>query len=213
MPKASEQVGGIMSHILGLTGGIATGKSTASKFFKQEGFPVVDADYGARMVVEPGEPGLEAIKAHFGADIVFPNGVLDRKKLGAIIFENPSQREQLNGLLRQPIRDWLNKEKEKYIAEGHELIIMDVPLLFESKSEDQCDDIMVIYVSETMQLDRLMARDGLNSVDAFKRMTSQMSIERKANMADFVIDNSGTIEETYQQLAAWLGIFGYQPLK
>nr|WP_233487695.1 dephospho-CoA kinase [Aerococcus sp. 1KP-2016] len=90
---------------------------------------------------------------------------------------------------------------------------MDVPLLFESKSEDQCDDIMVIYVSETMQLDRLMARDGLNSVDAFKRMTSQMSIERKANMADFVIDNSGTIEETYQQLAAWLGIFGYQPLK
>lgn len=202
-----------MSHILGLTGSIATGKSTASKFFKAAGFPVIDADYGARVVVEPGQPGLEAVKAHFGEDIVFPNGVLDRKKLGQIIFSDDKEREKLNELLRQPIRDWMESQREKYEAEGHELIIMDIPLLYEGGYVDACDQVMVIYVSETVQLDRLMNRDKLTSVEAFKRMTSQISIERKAMMADVVIDNSGTIADTHQQLAAWIGISGFQPLE
>lgn len=202
-----------MSHILGLTGSIATGKSTASKFFKEAGFPVVDADYGARIVVEPGEPGLEAIKSHFGEDIVFPNGVLDRKKLGKIIFADERERVKLDELLRQPIRDWLEGQKQKYIAEGHELIVMDIPLLYEGKYVDTCDQVMVIYVSETIQLDRLMSRDDLTSVEAFQRMTSQVSIERKALMADIVIDNSGSVADTWQQLEAWVGISGFQPLK
>lgn len=202
-----------MSHILGLTGSIATGKSTASKFFKKAGFPVIDADYGARVVVEPGQPGLESVKAHFGEDIVFPNGVLDRKKLGQIIFSDDKEREKLNELLRQPIRDWLNSQKDKYEAEGHELIVMDIPLLFEGNFADACDQVMVIYVSETIQLDRLIQRDNLTSVEAFQRMTCQMSIERKAMMADVVIDNSGSIANTEQQLDAWIGISGFQPLK
>lgn len=202
-----------MSHILGLTGSIATGKTTASNFFRDAGFPVIDADYAARVVVEPGQPGLKAIEDYFGSEFIFPNGVLDRKKLGKIIFADKSKREKLNGLLRQPIRQWMADEKAKYIAEGHELIIMDIPLLFEGGYQDECDEILVVYISETVQLDRLMARDGIDSVEAFQRMTSQMSIERKADMADVVIDNSGTIAETHQQLSAWLGIKGFQPLK
>lgn len=202
-----------MSHILGLTGGIATGKSTASRYFKEAGFPVVDADYGARMVVEPGQAGLEAVKAYFGDDIVFPNGVLDRKKLAGIIFSDDQERTKLNDILREPISNWLTAEKDKYVAEGHELVVMDIPLLFEGDYQSQCDEILVVYVPETIQLERLMNRDHLNSVEAFQRMMSQISIERKAMMADVVIDNSDTIENTHQQLAAWLGIKGYQPLK
>lgn len=202
-----------MSHILGLTGSIATGKSTASKFFKTAGFPVIDADYGARVVVEPGQPGLEAVKQHFGDDIVFPNGVLNRKKLAKIIFSDDKEREKINELLHQPIRDWLDSQKDKYEAIGHELIVMDIPLLFEHGFEDTCDQIMVIYVSETIQLDRLINRDHLTPVEAFQRMTSQMSIERKVMMADVVIDNTGSITDTHQQLDAWLGISGFQPLK
>src|SRR5699024_12589006 len=97
--------------------------------------------------------------------------------------------------------------------EGHELIVMDIPLLFEGDFVDACDQVMVIYVSETIQLDRLIQRDNLTSVEAFQRMTSQMSIERKAMMADVVIDNLGSITDTDRKLDAWVGISGFQPLK
>lgn len=201
-----------MSFHLGLTGSIATGKSTVSKYFKEKGFPIVDADKGARIVVEPGQPGLKAIIDCFGPEFFFPNQTLNRKKLGDLIFHDEAARQRLNQILAPHIRKWIQDETAKYEKAGHELIVLDIPLLHESEYEYMCDEIMVVYTPETVQLARLMARDNLSEQDAIKRITSQMNITRKADRADIVIDNSGTVLETYQQIYAWLAVRGFQTL-
>lgn len=201
-----------MSFRLGLTGSIGTGKSTVSKYFKELGFPVIDADAGARAVVEPGQPGLAAVIEHFGEEYVFPNQTLNRKKLAGLIFSNKPAREVLNQILDAHIRQWIMAQIEKYEAAGHQLIVLDIPLLYENSYEAVCDEIMVIYVSETTQLKRLMQRDNLTESEATDRVLSQMNITRKAAKADVVIDNSGTIFETCQQIDAWLAVHDFHPL-
>lgn len=201
-----------MSFRLGLTGSIGTGKSTVSKYFKTLGFPVIDADAGARAVVEPGQPGLAAIIEQFGEEYVFPNQTLNRKKLAELIFSNKEAREMLNQILDSYIRQWIMAQIAKFEAAGHQLIILDIPLLYESSYEAICDEIMVVYVSETTQLKRLMARDSLTEAEATDRVLSQMNITRKADKADVVIDNRGTILETYQQIDTWLAVHDFHPL-
>lgn len=193
-----------MSYILGLTGSIATGKSTVAKLFLSAGIPVVDADLGARAVVLPSAPGLADIIEHFGEDYLLPDGTLDRKRLGALIFSDREKRKELDALLKERINDWIQAEKERYISEGHELIVLDIPLLYEGGYEDSCDAVMVVYVPEELQLQRLMIRNHLDADEATRRMQSQLSIEKKKKLADFVIDNSGTIEETEKQVNEWL---------
>ena len=193
-----------MSYILGLTGSIATGKSTVAKLFLSAGIPVVDADLGARAVVLPGAPGLADIIKHFGEDYLLPDGSLDRKRLGALIFSDREKRAELDALLKERIKDWIHAEKERYISEGHELIVLDIPLLYEGGYVDSCDAVMVVYVPEELQLRRLMSRNHLDEKEAAQRMQSQLSIEKKKELADFVIDNSGTIEETEKQVNEWL---------
>ena len=193
-----------MSYILGLTGSIATGKSTVAKLFLSAGIPVVDADLGARAVVLPGAPGLADIIEHFGEAYLLPDGTLDRKRLGTLIFSDREKRKELDVLLKERINDWIQAEKERYISEGHKLIVLDIPLLYEGGYEDSCDAVMVVYVPEELQVQRLMSRNHLDADEAARRMQSQLSIEKKKELADFVIDNSGTIEETKKQVNDWL---------
>lgn len=193
-----------MSYILGLTGSIATGKSTVAKLFLSAGIPVVDADLGARAVVFPGAPGLADIIEHFGEAYLLPDGTLDRKRLGELIFSDREKRAELDALLKERIQHWIQAEKERYIDEGHDLIVLDIPLLYEGGYQDSCDAVMVVYVPEELQLQRLMSRNHLDSDEATRRMQSQLSIEKKKELADFVIDNSGTIEETEKQVNEWL---------
>lgn len=193
-----------MSYILGLTGSIATGKSTVAKLFLSAGIPVVDADLGARAVVFPGAPGLADIIEHFGEAYLLPDGTLDRKRLGELIFSDREKRAELDALLKKRIQHWIQAEKERYINEGHDLIVLDIPLLYEGGYQDSCDAVMVVYVPEELQLQRLMSRNHLDSDEATRRMQSQLSIEKKKELADFVIDNSGTIEETEKQVNEWL---------
>lgn len=193
-----------MTFILGLTGGIATGKSTVARYFQEKGIPVVDADLGARAVVAIGTPGLRSIQETFGPEVIQEDGSLDRKKLGEVIFSDEEKRSLLNSLLREAIRTWIQEETEKHIAAGAPLVVLDIPLLFEAGYEEACDAVMVVYVPEEIQEKRLMQRNGLSSREARQRMASQLPIEEKRQRADVVIDNSRDLAQTYRQVDDWL---------
>lgn len=190
--------------ILGLTGGIATGKSLVSDYFKSQGYPVIDADQVARQVVEAGSLGLSRVVNHFGSHMLLENGELDRKKLGQLIFSDSEKREDLNRILHPLIRAEILKRLEQLKKQGCDLIVLDLPLLFESDYEDQVDQIMVVHIEQDLQLKRLMQRNELSQKEALQRIHSQMPLEEKMTRAHILVDNSGTKEETYQQVAAWL---------
>lgn len=189
-----------MTYILGLTGSIATGKSTVSQLFKEYGFPIVDADVGARAVVELNTPGLQAIADFFGPLILQADGQLNRKALGKIIFEDKAKRVKLNELLKPYIRAWIAKQKDLAIQSGADLVVMDIPLLYEANYQEMMDEVMVVGIPEELQLERLMKRDGITKEEALQRMDSQMPIEKKMALADTIIDNSGTPENTKKQV-------------
>lgn len=193
-----------MTFILGLTGGIATGKSTVSRWFAEKGYPIIDADLIARRIVEPGTEGLAKIVAHFGPEIVKKDGSLNREKLGAIVFSQPEKREALNAILKLYIRRSIKEDTAALVNEKHALIILDIPLLYEAGYEKQCDAVMVVYTTVEVQLKRLMARNNLTEVEALNRIASQESIEDKKMRADYVIDNNGAINQTYEQVETWL---------
>jgi len=186
--------------ILGLTGGIATGKSTVSAMLRERGIPVIDADLIAREVVEPGKPAYEAIVQHFGSDIVLPNGQIDRKQLGAIVFSNEAERQKLNAIVHPEVRRLMREQAEQAEREGAPIVFMDIPLLFESKLQHMVDKIVVVYAPASMQLTRMMERDELDEEQAKKRLLAQFPIEQKKQDADYVIDNAGTREETERQV-------------
>ncbi|WP_202622314.1 dephospho-CoA kinase [Candidatus Enterococcus willemsii] len=192
-----------MSMVLGITGGIATGKSTVVNFLRQHGFPIVDGDVIAREVVEPNTLGLATIVDTFGVDILQENGTLNRKKLGALVFSDEQKREQLNAILGPIIRLEILRQIDNYKSRSS-LVIADIPLLFESHYEDVMDQVAVVYVPEEIQEQRLMARDQLTKEEAQQRIKSQMPIEEKKQLADVVFDNQGSQLETQQQVEKWL---------
>ncbi|QMV40715.1 dephospho-CoA kinase [Cohnella cholangitidis] len=186
---------------IGLTGGIATGKSTVAKGLTERGAILIDLDGIAREVVEPGQPSLLAIAERFGQAVLQADGMLDRKKLGSIVFSDPSERKALEAIIHPAIRAVM-KERMAY-HESHtpnKLVVVDVPLLFESGLESYFEQIMVVYVPRDVQLQRLMERDKLTSEEALKRLNAQMNIEDKKIKADILIDNSGSLEHTKEQL-------------
>lgn len=192
-----------MSFVLGVTGGIASGKSTVVNFFKTEGFPVVDGDIVAREVVEPGSEGLNALEEMFGSEILQKDGSLDRKKLGALIFQNEQKRQVLNKTLDPFIRG----EIEKQTAEAKnksDLVIVDIPLLFEGHYEAMMSAVAVVYVTPEIQLKRLMNRNDLSEKAALARINSQLSLEQKKKRADIVFDNCNSQERTEEQVLDWL---------
>lgn len=186
---------------IGLTGGIACGKSTVAGMLARKGALIIDIDRIAREIVEPGQPALAAIVDKFGQAVLQEDGTLDRKKLGAIVFADPARRKELEQITHPAIRSVMKQRMQQYEADHPDrLVVVDVPLLYESRLEDYFDKVMVVYVPRDVQKRRLMARDSLSGEEAEQRLRAQMDIEEKKRRADIVIDNSGTPEETERQL-------------
>lgn len=186
--------------IIGLTGSIASGKSTVSNMLKEMGYPIIDADIVARIVVEKGTNTLEVIKETFGSEVIHDDGSLNREELGKIIFSNPSKRKLLNDIIHPAIRAEMLAQKERLMQQNHPVIIMDIPLLFESRLQSFVDKILVVTVTEQKQLERLMVRNNFTQEEAKLRIQSQLPLSVKEEGADAVIYNNGTIEETKHQL-------------
>lgn len=195
-----------MTFVLGVTGSIATGKSSVVEIFRQHHVPIVDGDIIARKIMEPGQPALRAVVENFGSEMLQPDGTLDRKKLGALIFNDPRQRLKLDGVLDPYLRGAIVGDIKSHTEP---LVIADIPLLFEKEYEDAVDKIAVVYTPREIQAQRLMARDGLSAQEAANKINSQMSIEAKKHKADVVFDNQGTKEETRQQVETWLKENGF----
>lgn len=189
-----------MALIIGLTGGIASGKSTVSAMFSSLEIPVIDADIISRQVVEPDQSAYHEIIRVFGEEIVKKDQTLDRKKLGAIIFADDDKRKQLNAIVHPAVRKGMLQQKEDYARKGEACIVLDIPLLFEGNLTSIVDKTIVVAVNEDVQLQRLMERDQLTTVEAKQRIKSQMPMEEKIRLADAVIHNDGSKAESRQQL-------------
>jgi dephospho-CoA kinase len=186
--------------IIGLTGSIASGKSTISAMLKEKGYPIIDADLVARLVVEPGTSNLQEIERQFGASVINEDGTLNRDALGKLIFNDPAKRKQLNDLMHPAIRSEMLRQRDELFKSGHKTLIMDIPLLFESRLQHFVDKILVVSVTEEMQLERLMNRNSLSKEEATSRIHSQLPVSEKEKGADAVIYNNGTIAQSQQQL-------------
>ena len=190
--------------IVGLTGGISSGKSTVSSYLKQLKIPVIDADEVARKVVEPNSQGARKIRKTFGSDVFEEDGSLNRQKLGALIFSNAENRQKLDDLLQPLIKIMILDEIEEYRQKGETMIVLDLPLLFEKHYEELCEEIIVVYIPRELQLERLMRRNQYTKQEALSRIDSQLSIEEKRKRATVLLDNQGTIQQLYHQVEQWL---------
>ena len=172
---------------IGLTGGIASGKSTVLTYFKDKGIHYIDADIVAREVVEPGTEGLVAIVDAFGSNVLHDDGTLNREALGAIVFHNEEKRQLLNGCLKTHIRNRILELTSQYESVNTPILIYDIPLLIEGEWYSMMDEVWLVYV-----IDRLMSRNGYTREDALARINSQMRLDDKRSYADVIIDNNGT---------------------
>ena len=188
-----------MVRIIGITGGIASGKSTVTEFLRQQGYKVIDADQVVHELQEPGERLYQALLSTFGPAILQEDGRLDRPKLGAMIFGNPDLLAQSSQLQNEIIREELAGRRD-LLAEMEDIFFMDLPLLFELQYEDWFDQIWLVDVTEETQLSRLMTRNALSQVEAEKRIAAQLSLQEKRKRADVLIDNNGSLEATRQQI-------------
>ncbi len=186
-------------RVVGLTGGIGSGKSVVASMFAQLGADVIDADQLAREVVEPGQPALEEIVKAFGRDILLRDGHLDRAKLGGIIFADPVARGTLNAITHPRIGERMAAELALR-ASRPGVLIVDIPLLYESDRTTGLEAVIVVWVDQQTQLRRLIERDGLKEQDARQRIAAQMPLDEKSARADVVIDNSGSRENTRRQV-------------
>lgn len=189
-----------MTLIIGLTGSIGTGKSTIANRFKELDIPVVDADLIARQVVEPGETAYEQIVETFGEQILQLDKTIDRKALGAVVFQDDTKREQLNAIVHPAIRKEIIYQRDAFVDQGVKCVVVDIPLLYESNLIDYVDKVLVVYVDEVVQLRRVVSRDNSTDKEAQQRIASQIPVAEKAEKADEVIDNNQTVEESFQQL-------------
>lgn len=197
-----------MPKVIGLTGGIASGKSTVSELLSVFGFKVVDADKAAREAVKKGSKGLAQVREVFGDEAIDENGEMNRRYMGDLVFNHPEKRLELNAIIHPIVRDIMEEEKQEYLKQGYN-VIMDIPLLFENELENTVDEVWVVYTSESIQMDRLMQRNNLSLEDAKARVYSQISIDKKSRMADHVIDNLGDKLELKQNLERLLEEGGY----
>lgn len=188
-----------MSVIIGLTGGIATGKSTVSQMFKQHGIPVIDADVIAKEVCEKDMPAYQKIVEAFGEDVLLCTGHLNRRKLANIVFNDEKKLKKLNQIIHPQVKKVIRQEIRKHSLLGAEIIVLDVPLLFEAGIDKLCTVTVVVFTDYNTQVERIISRDHLTFEEAKKRIEAQMSIGTKLNLADYKIDNSLSILETRKQ--------------
>ena len=188
-----------MARIIGITGGIASGKSTVTEFLRQQGYQVIDADQVVHELQEPGGRLYQALLSAFGSAILREDGRLDRPKLGAMIFGNPQLLAQSSQLQNEIIREELARRRD-LLAETEDFFFMDLPLLFELEYDNWFDQIWLVDVTEETQLSRLMARNVLSQEEAEKRIAAQLSLQEKRKRADVLIENNGPLELTQEQL-------------
>lgn len=186
---------------IGLTGGIAAGKSMVSGLLAELGAWILDADAISREVVEPGTEGLKAVAAEFGEKVIMPDGTLDRKALGAEVFGDPQKLERLNGILHPIIKAEMLKRAAE-IEEQHpkDIVIFDVPLLIESGWQDVADEVWLVSAPIEQRIRRIAMRDGLDEKQAMERISAQMTDEQKAKYADVIINNGGSIQELEERV-------------
>lgn len=185
---------------LGLTGGIATGKSTVSAYIRELGIPVIDADVTAREIVEPGEPAYDDIVSYFGPEILQADGTLNRAALGKIVFSYAEKLAKLNEFTHPRVFQRTQEKTATLVATGADVIVYDIPLLFEANRPDSFDAIMVVTIPRTLQIQRLMARNHFDEQEAVKRIEAQMPMAEKEARADYVIYNDGDLQTTYRQV-------------
>ena len=184
-----------------LTGGIASGKSTVAKMFADCGAIILDADQAARDVVEPGSPNWRRLREFLGQAYFHADGRLNRRKLRQRIITDEACRLQVNAILHPAIMAEMERWRQDRLRQSpHQIIIFDIPLLFEAKLADRCDTILLVHVPREMQIQRLMARDGVSREEAESSLGMQLPIEEKRRWADIVIDNSGTLEQTRRRV-------------
>lgn len=198
-------------RIIGLTGGIATGKNSVATFFEERGLTVIDSDQLSREAVVPGSPALERIVTAFGREVLTPDGSLDRKGLARIVFADRGKRRQLEDILHPEIRRLAEGRIARAAAAGERVVVYMAPLLIEAGLEERVDEVWVVTVRPEIQLERLMARDGIDLAAAERVIASQMPLAEKERHGRIVIDNSGTPAETRRMLIdIWEREFGSQ---
>jgi len=186
---------------VGLTGGIASGKSTVSEAFARLGAKVLDADEVAREVVLPGKPAWTKLRHTFGSEFFHPDGRLNRSKLRRLVFADPEQRSRLNAIVHPEVMREIDFRFEQLTSSAeHAVVLVDIPLLIEVGVAHRFDKVVVVYATENVQIKRLMQRDGLSREEARQALSVQIDLREKAKKADFVIDNSGTPGETQAQV-------------
>ena len=187
--------------VIGLTGGIASGKSTISRYLAELGAIIIDADKLAREVVEPGQPAWQEIVDYFGPEVLTTAGNLDRNRLGQIVFLRPEARQQLNQITHPRVIEKTRKLlHELTIKAPQGVAVVDAPLLIEAGMTDLVDQVWLIAVEEEIQISRLIARNGLQEAEARRRIASQMPLQEKVKWADCIIDNNGSIVDTLKQV-------------
>lgn len=188
---------------MGVTGGVASGKTTVARMIADLGAPTIDFDLLSRSVVEPHKPAWKDILAYFGRKVLLADETLDRRKIAQIVFRDPAQRRKLESFIHPRIFDEYARRVKDIAAEDPRAIVqVVVPLLFETKIEHFFDKIILVYIPRAMQAERLIKRDGISRPMAENIIKAQRPIEKKRNYADFVVDNSGTLGETKRQVQA-----------
>jgi dephospho-CoA kinase len=182
-------------RVVGLTGGIGTGKSTVSGMLRELGATVIDADEATRAVQAPGSEGLRRIVEAFGPDVLTDRGELDRARLGEIAFADPEARQRLNGIVHPLVREWMAERQREAVERGDPVVVLDIPLLFEARGAGAFETVLLVYAPEAVQLDRLVGLRGMSEEQARARIAAQMPIEEKRRLATHVIENTSGLDE------------------
>lgn len=198
-----------MTCILGLSGGIGSGKSTVTRILDELGATTIDADAIVHEQQAAGQPMLEEISAAFGDEVIAEDGSLDREALGAVVFRDEKARVRLGAIVHPPVIAEMMRRAKAAVEGGDPLVVLDIPLLFEGRVSGRgsgasmnFDETVCVWVSRDVQVERTMARDACDAAEAERRIEAQLPIDEKREMADHVIDNSGTIENTREQVVA-----------
>ena len=190
-------------RLIGVTGGIATGKSTVDRLLAAHGASVIDADELAREAVRPGEPALDEVAARFGREVLLPDGNLDRGRLGEVVFADPEARRDLERITHPRINELMGERIASALAGPAPLVAVDIPLLFESAREAMFEGVLLVYASPEVQVRRLRERNGLDEAAALQRLAAQLPIDEKRDRATWIIDNSDGLDATSRAVDLW----------
>jgi dephospho-CoA kinase len=200
-------------RIVGLTGGIGTGKSTVAAILRRLGATVIDADEATRAVQAPGSEGLRRLVEAFGPGILTPAGELDRAALAAVAFRDPDARRRLEAIVHPLVREWMADRQREAAERGDAVVVLDIPLLFESRDASAFEIVILVYAPEEVQVRRLVEQRGMTEEQVRSRIAAQMPIEEKRRLATHVIDNTGSRDALERQVERlWAEVIAPPPI-